>query len=545
MRRRVVAIVGVMAAVVAGCATADAPTVIDADVIDADSSSTTAVVGSDTAAPTAPTNTATPSEEPGDEPSNTTSPDAPVTTAVRDTFDDELVPAIDWVDVGAGVETAMVLAPLDHTDHSAGTIELFVARHRATSPDDRIGTMFVNPGGPGFGGSIYAQYADQVWDTAIVERFDIVGWDPRGTGFSTPAVDCIDDYDPYFADVDITPETADERTTLLTRSQEVADRCVNELGDVVTLLGTNHTAADIDWLRRALDEEQVTYFGFSYGSELGATWATLFPDTVRAAVLDGAADPDADPLESSLQQLTGFEASLTRFLASCSARSGCAFHNSGDAEGAFDALMAQLDADPVPTVEGRPPANLTVGINAVIQAMYSESYWGRLERALADAANGDGAGLLALHDSYFQRQPDGTWGNELEAFQVISCADTVERLSVDDEDALVEQYREVAPRLVPEGSVGVPFCGYLPAPTQDRAEVTGVGAGPIVVIGTTGDPATPLASTRAMAAALEDGRLVVVDAEEHTGYGLNECVVDVVNDYLIDLSPPGDVTDCG
>lgn len=532
MRWRPVVSMCVALAVMAACGGGDAPTVIDADVTDTDNTSAAATTVVTTTAP-APSTV------------DTSSTTVPAATSVRDMFDDALSPQIDWVEVGGGVDTAVVEAPIDHTDHSAGTLELFVARHRATSPDDRIGVMFVNPGGPGFGGSIYAQYADQVWDDAIIERFDVIGWDPRGTGESRPVVDCIDDYDPYFAEIDITPETDDERATLLARSQEFADRCTTEVGDLIAFLGTNHTAADIDWLRRGLGEEQVTYFGFSYGSELGATWATLFPDSVRAAVLDGAADPDADPVESTLQQLTGFEASLGRFLASCSARSACAFHNDGDAEGAFDALMAQLDADPVPTDPSRPPANLAVGINAVIQAMYSESFWPRLERALADAARGDGSGLLALHDSYFQRAADGTWGNELEAFQVISCADTTERLSPDDEDALVQRYREVAPRLVPDGSVGVPFCGFLPAPADDRAEVSGVGAGPIVVIGTTGDPATPLASTRAMAAALDDGRLVVVDAEEHTGYGLNSCVIDVVNDYLVDLSPPDDNTDCG
>jgi hypothetical protein len=206
--------------------------------------------------------------------------------------------------------------------------------------------------------------------------------------------------------------------------------------------------------------------------------------------------------------------------------------------------MASLDADPVPTRPGRPQANLAVAINGVIQAMYSEGYWPRLARALASARSGDGSGLLELHDSYYQRYPDGTYGNELEAFQTISCADTDERRTVAEEDASVPVFREVAPRLVPDGSTGGYFCTFFPTAGDPRIDITGDGAGPIVVIGTTGDPATPLASTRAMADALEGGRLVVVEAEQHTGYGVNDCVVDLVSDYLVDRVVPDDDTEC-
>ena len=454
------------------------------------------------------------------------------------------VPAIEWEQYSASVDTAVVPVPLDHYDPTGDTIELFVARHRARDTGNRIGSLLVNPGGPGFGGSDFALYATQIYDSALLDRFDIVGWDPRGTGISSPAIDCIDDYDPYFAEIDITPETDAERNTYVARAQEFAELCVSGNEAILRFVGTNNTARDMDFLRRALGEDTISYFGFSYGSELGATWATLFPETVRAAVFDGAADPNADDLESSRQQSRGFETSLATFLAQCSDRAACPFHSGGDAEGAFDALARELDEDPVPTVGGRPDANLAVMIKAVIQAMYSQSYWPRLEAALADAVDGEGAGLLALHDSYFQRLTDGTYGNELEAFQVISCMDTDERRTTGDEDEVIDELRAVAPRLTPEGSAGSYFCTFLPTAGDPRAEISGVGAGPIVVIGTTGDAATPLDSTRAMAAALEDGRLVVVEAEQHTGYGVNRCVVEVVNDYLIELEAPDTETEC-
>ena len=217
----------------------------------------------------------------------------------------------------------------------------------------------------------------------------------------------------------------------------------------------------MDSIRRALGEDTISYFGFSYGSELGATWATLFPETVRAAVLDGASDPTVDPLQDSLQQTAGFEAALTRYLAQCSADQECAFHNGGDAEGAFDALMAELDENPIPSEEGRPEINLAVALQAVAEAMYSDEFWEQLSEALAAAQNGDGSGLLALWDSYYRRQPDGTWPNFLEAFQVIRCMDQVERRTVEEDDATASSFNEVAPRFSP-GTTGEYFCTFFP-----------------------------------------------------------------------------------
>ena len=515
-------LIAAFAVVAAGCSSSAEPTIVTSEPYEVTA--------------TAPT-TSSPA-------ATTTDTEPPTTVAPIDSSRIE-VPPIEWQSAGGGVEDGYLSVPLDYNDPTGPTIEIYVARFPARDASRRIGSLLVNPGGPGFGGSDFAFYADQIYDAALLDVFDIVGWDPRGTGLSEPTIDCIDDYDPYFAEIDITPDDDAERNELIARAQEFADLCVSENPELWSKAGTNNSARDMDWLRRALGEDTITYFGFSYGSELGATWATLFPDTVRAAVLDGAADPNADSLESSLQQLEGFEQSLSTFLAGCSARSTCAFHNGGDAEGAFDALLQSLDDNPVPTTSGRPDANLAVAINAVIEAMYSDYYWPQLERALASAASGDGRGLLALHDAYFQRQNDGSYGNELEAFQTISCSDSDDRATIAEEDELVDAYRAVAPRLVPAGSAGSYFCTFFPTAGDPRVEITGAGAGPIVVIGTTGDPATPLASTEAMADTLEDGRLVVVDAEQHTGYGVNQCVIDVVNDYLIDLTPPADGTECG
>lgn len=463
-------------------------------------------------------------------------------TAALDIDPRRFVPEpIDWEPYRQGVDVGLLTVPIDYADPDGPTMDLFIARRNADDPGRRIGSLLVNPGGPGFGGSIFAIFGDQIYDAELLRHFDIIGWDPRGTGESEPAIDCIDDWDEYAAAIDVADDLAAANVEI---AQRFAAECERRNADIISFVGTNNSARDMDTIRRALGEDTISYFGFSYGSTLGAVWATLFPDTVRAAVLDGASDPEADRLESSLQQIAGFEESLSTFLARCSARPSCAFHNGGDAEGAYDRLMEDLEANPVPSRPGRPMVGRSVATTGVIQAMYSESFWPQLERALAAADGGDGAGLLELFDRYYQRNPDGSFGNELEAFQVISCADRPERPTAEELSAETARFHEVAPRLVPADSEPGFFCTFMPPALDPRATVTGDGAGPIVVIGTTGDPATPFESTRRMAQTLEDGRFVIVEADQHTGYGVNRCIVEVVNRYLVDLAPPADGTEC-
>jgi len=269
----------------------------------------------------------------------------------------------------------------------------------------------------------------------------------------------------------------------------------------------------------------------------------LFPDTVRAAVLDGASDPEADWIDGGLQQNKGFEEAIATFLAQCSANSTCPFHNSGDAEGAFDSLMESLDENPIPTTSGRPDLTRGMALTAVAQAMYDDAYWSELEIALAAAQVDDGAGLLSLFDEYFQMLPDGSYGNELEAFLNILCADNPQRMTIEEADSYVPQFQANAPRFAP-GTTGDYTCVFWPTALDPRVDITGIGAGPIVVIGTTGDPATPLEGTRNMAQVLEDGRLIVVTADQHLGYGVNSCVNDAVDTYLIDLVVPAAELDC-
>jgi len=437
------------------------------------------------------------------------------------------------MDGNVAVELGTFTVPVDYSDPSKGTFDLNIARHLAMNPTERIGSLLINPGGPGSGAVDFAISAELNFGQPLLDHFDIVAWDPRGTGESSPAIDCTDDYDHFFATGDITPDDSAERQQLVDLAKEFSTDCVDKNAAYYQYVGTNNSARDMDAIRAALGEATISYLGFSYGSELGATWATLFPSTVRAAVLDGAVDPTASDEERGLQQIKGFEDSLDTFLAQCSADNGCAFHNNGDAEGAFDRLMQSIDESPIPSREGRPPVSREVALTGVGEAMYSDSSWPQLADALAKAAKGDGSGLLDLYDEYYVRRPDGTYDNLLEAFQVISCMDSKERPTVEEDDAQVPEFQAVAPRFGAR-TVGDYFCTFFPPATDPRVSITGAGAPPIVVLGTTGDAATPLEGARTMAEVLEQGVFVEVVGNQHTGYGVNECSTSAVEDYLVD-----------
>jgi pimeloyl-ACP methyl ester carboxylesterase len=440
------------------------------------------------------------------------------------------------------VECGNIEVPFDYADPDQGSFVLFVKKHSAASPTDRIGSMMVNPGGPGFGGSSLADDAEYYFSQDLIDRFDIIAWDPRGTGESTPAVNCVDTFDEYFG-LDSPPETPEEKQALIDASQSFNDKCAENSGTILPYISTQASAQDINSLRLALGEEKVSYFGFSYGSELGTTWATMFPETVRAIVVDGAVDPTATSIQEGMAQAKGFEGQLATFLKQCSERTTCEFHNNGDAEAAFDKLVLDIDAKPLEVSKDRTLVTQGVLFTAVAQAMYSDYYWPQLSEALSAAQSGDGTGILQLYDDYYQRKEDGTYGNELEAFLAISCLDDPGASSVEDVDSHIEDFIAAAPRLGGNFAYGY-SCALWPVKQAAKVTITGKGAGPIVVVGTTGDAATPLSSTRKMAQGLEQGILIVVDANQHTGYGANSCVVKAVDDYLIKLTVPANETTC-
>ena len=345
----------------------------------------------------------------------------------------------------------------------------------------------------------------------MLEAFDIVGFDRRGTGLSRPAIDCIDDYDHFDSGTDITPDDDAERQQIIDLAAEFADACVANNAEIIEFIGTNNAARDIDSIRQGLGEDEISYYSYwdeGYGSELAGVWATMFPTTVRAVCSMRHPIPRTTG-NQALVQAEGYEHELARYLAECSADPGCAFHNDGDAEAAFDELMLQLDATPIPSNAGRPDLSRGVALTAVTRVGY-ENNWPYMSAALDSAQHGSGAGIMRGYDIYFNYNDDGTWSNYREQVQTISCMDTEERPTV---------ARPMPTR--PGSARQHPACTRLtsPATTSARssrrrpihesrspapARARSSSAAPTT-------PTTPLQGTRNMAEALADSYLIVVD----------------------------------
>lgn len=452
---------------------------------------------------------------------------------------EDATPDLVWTPIKGGLDQATLAVPVNHEDPDGESLTLHVLRRPADDADARIGSLIVNPGGPGFGAELMIKGAKDYFKADLLRRFDIVGFDPRGTGRSTPAIDCIDDFDTFTRELDITPADEAARKEQLVTYTAFAESCIERTGDAIAYMSTHAVARDIDLLRQALGEEKISYFGTSYGCQLGATWATLFPDTVRAAVLDGCSDPTADPIESARQQAIGFQTSVEAFVAKClEAGDECPIPHEGDPADALRELWGVAAGVGIPSMPGRPAVNESILQTAIIAAMYSEDIWPALASGIAMALDGDGSLLMRLNDAYTQRREDGTWGNELEAFSIISCLDDPARPSADEREALDAELSDIAPLIYPKGIYSGSFCDALPTAADEPVTITGAGAPTLLVIGNIGDPATPFASTQRMADAIASSTLIAVESLDHGGYGTNDCVDEAVHNYLIDNEVP-------
>ncbi len=456
------------------------------------------------------------------------------------TVDD--VEAIDW-DRSSSIHRAVIEVPLDHDDPTGESIELALARLPAGDPDQRIGAILVNPGGPGGSGLDIAFAFTFMFGADLRERFDIVTWDPRGVGQST-SVRCGDgELMDRFVALDPVPPTPADRAEAERVTQEFVAACEADSGHLLPHLHTPASARDMDHIRQALGEEQISYVGFSYGTLLGATYIELFPERIRAFVLDGAYSRSISLTDLGAGQAVGFENSVERFFTWCEDK-GCSFAK-GDTGAEFDALMEAIRSSPLATddPDGR---DLTVGLawTGVIVAMYSPQMWPQLDGALADARSGDGTGLLMLADLYNERSQGGRYSSQHYAFPAYNCMDSPQATEAEEQEA-VEAVLAAAPRVGPV-FVSLPGpCEYWPVPPVGTNEpFSAPDAPPILVVATTGDPATPYAWGVRLAAELESATLLSVEGDGHTAYGSgNRCVDDLVEDYLITTTiPAGELT---
>jgi len=448
-----------------------------------------------------------------------------------------------WNDCAGGLECASFEVPFDYEKPSLGTFTLPVTRHLASKQSERIGTLLINPGGPGVAALDFVGYAEQLFSKSIIDRFDIVAWDPRGVGQSDPHIDCVDTMDDYFG-LDPSPDDATETEQLTSGAMDFASQCMTRSANFLPYVSTIDTASDIDVLRRALNEDKISYLGFSYGTKLGATWATLFPDTVRAAVLDAAVDPTKTYVDDLILQASGFESSLNAFLAHCD-ESSCSFMKVGEsAQQAFDRIMISLDKQPIANNDDRIATNQGVAQTAIADTLYSESQWPQLENALSAADLGDGQALLILFDEYFGRNSSGQIDDSIDAYFGITCLDRDVNVTTDEVLNLTDKLDAVAPRLGAGWIQEMLICANWKVAPRGGLTIRADTDNRIVVVGSLGDAATPLEGTRNMVTALGRARLVISPLEQHTTYGTDQCVTEIVDNYLLNLADGPNITTC-
>jgi pimeloyl-ACP methyl ester carboxylesterase len=453
-----------------------------------------------------------------------------------------------WSECAVAFECATLAVPLDYANPGGRQITLALARLPAADPAHRIGSLLINPGGPGGSGVDFLESsADSIFSKVLRDRFDIVGFDPRGVGASTP-VTCLDGpaLDRLNA-LDPTPDTPAERQALIDGAREFDQACVRSSGDLLPYMSTTDAARDMDRIRAALGETKLTYFGFSYGTFLGTVYAGLFPGNVRALVLDGAIDPAQSFDQRNEAQAAGFAHALNAFLGDCAAQPSCAYYSNGRPAAAFDALMKRIDARPLPATAVADPRPVGAGeaFIGVLYALYSKQAWPALAQGLALAERGDGSILLLLADAYNERQPDGSYKNTAAANNAVNCLDYRVPTDVAAYDAEVPVLEKAAPRFGAAIAYSGLTCAFWPVhPAADPGVITAAGAPPILVVGSTGDPATPYQWAVNLAHELASGVLLTRTGEGHTAYDASQCIRDAVDQYLVALSVPATGTIC-
>ncbi|HLY13323.1 MAG TPA: alpha/beta hydrolase [Candidatus Limnocylindrales bacterium] len=456
--------------------------------------------------------------------------------------------SVAWTDCSAPFQCATVSVPIDYANPANGSIDLALIRLPATDPSTRIGDLLTNPGGPGESGVDFVRQAGQTtFSAALRAQFDIIGFDPRGVGASDP-VKCVDGPTmDRLNELDLFPTTAAQRTALFDGAKTFDAGCEANSGSLLPFMTTVDAARDMDQIRIVLGDPKLTYLGFSYGTFLGSTYADLYPGNIRALVLDGAVDATLSYTDGLQQQTRSFAGSFTRFLAACAADPSCPFYNGGQPGPAYDRLMAGIEAHPLPaTALGDPrPVGPSEAFIGVITALYDQSAWPILEQGLAKAQAGDGSVLLELADLYFERNANGTYNNISAANTAVNCADYVAPTDPATYIALANQLATQIPRF---GEPSVYFsldCAYWPFhPSHDPVAPSAKGAPPIVVVGTTGDPATPYAWAQKLAGELSSGVLLTRTGEGHTAYGKSDCIDGLVDSYLLTLAVPKAGTVC-
>ena len=455
------------------------------------------------------------------------------------------VPTLAWTACDPGFECAKAPVPLDYDDPTGTTIELALIRVKATSPSARIGSLFVNPGGPGGSGVDIVRNAAASSFAGLNERFDIVGFDPRGVGASGNVV-CLTDAERQVVG-SFTPSSDEENFFFRIAVKAFEQfRCpINN--PILPHVSTANVARDLDVLRQAVGDDKLSYIGFSYGTYLGATYASLFPGKARALALDGAVDPQRfanDPYGQWLGYAAGFEQSLGRFFTLCEQIDGCPLAPGGAARN-YDRIVNELNATPlVTTIAGvQVPVTGAELRSLTFLFLYQRQTWG----IIAEVANELDQGSTTLLDLIVgQLSSDG--GGPSNALQAILAADQPWPTDVAEALAYNEWEASASPRLADVNGLDALDFAFWRADDEDYFNgpfVNPADAAPVLVIGTTFDPATPYDGSLAMTAQLGNARLLTSDGDGHTAFGRSgPCIDDAVKAFLFELTLPAEGAVC-
>ncbi|WP_171115478.1 MULTISPECIES: alpha/beta hydrolase [Streptomyces] len=452
--------------------------------------------------------------------------------ACKATDDAPAPPGDEW-------QCATLKVPLDWAKPEGRTIDLALIRSEADG-DDRIGSLLFNFGGPGGSGvSTMPAYASTV--SVLHERYDLVSWDPRGVGASE-GIRCRSDKEIQAAEaVDISPDTSAEEMAYFRDSAAFGKGCEESAGKLLAHVSTTDTARDMDLMRHVLGDSKMHYFGISYGTELGGVYAHLFPKNVGRLVLDAVVDPSADAVGHAKNQTLGFQRALNDYLKSTG-------QNPEQGSRKIADLLQRIDAEPLPTSTER-KLTQTLAFTGIILPLYSKSSWPTLTSALEAAEQGDGSALLALADRYNERDASGRYTTTTHSQRVISCLDDKQRPTPEEAKKLLPEFEEISPVFGPFlGWDTAGWCHEWPVAGQfDTPEVSAPGAAPILVVGNTGDPATPYEGARRMADELGRGVGVMLTwkGDGHGAYGSgSDCVDSTINAYVLNGTVPKDGKVC-
>lgn len=448
---------------------------------------------------------------------------------------------LNWRDCYESYQCAKLSVPIDYQDLTIGAFSISLLRHQALDESRRIGSLVVNPGGPGSSGVNYAYNAESIVSPQILERFDLVGFDPRGVGESVP-IKCLTDAetDESFA-ADAKPDSPAELALVISDMRDYFAKCTANTQHL-DHYSTSESARDMEILRYALGDPKLNFLGKSYGTYLGTLYADLFPDKVGRFVLDGAVDPNSSNREAALGQAIGFDNALLAFISNCLSRNNCAFKNDlVSAKKKVLDLLARTATTPLESKSGRMVTESLIVVG-IASALYdSESGWPVLRDAFKEAESGIGESFLILADQYTGRSKNGSYAsNENDALQVIDCLDHRNLEAVSEIKNGVVEFEEKAPIFGPYLAYSGLACRYFPKLKKfSQRKITNLMTTPILIISTTRDPATPYIWGKTLVQIFTNAKLISLDSDGHTGHGRgSKCVDLAVDRYLLTGAAP-------